>query len=32
MDSGEIVRILSGVAAVIVLGFIIWRRKRIAMR
>jgi LPXTG-motif cell wall-anchored protein len=32
MDEGTIVRILSGILAVVVVGIIIWRRKREAMR
>jgi LPXTG-motif cell wall-anchored protein len=32
MDEGTIVRILSGIAAVVIVGIIIWRRKREAMR
>jgi len=32
MDSGEAFRIIAGVLAIVVLGIIIWRRKREAMR
>jgi hypothetical protein len=32
MDEGTIVRILSGIFAVVIVGIIIWRRKREAMR
>jgi LPXTG-motif cell wall-anchored protein len=32
MDEGTIVRILSGIVAVVIVGIIIWRRKREAMR
>jgi hypothetical protein len=32
MDEGTIIRILSGVLGVVVVGIIIWRRKREAMR
>jgi hypothetical protein len=32
MDEGTAIRILSGVLAVIIVGIIIWRRKREAMR
>jgi LPXTG-motif cell wall-anchored protein len=32
MDEGTIVRILSGILAVVIVGIIIWRRKREAMR
>ena len=32
MDQGTAVRILSGILAVLVVGIIIWRRKREAMR
>jgi LPXTG-motif cell wall-anchored protein len=32
MDSGTVIRIVSGILAVVVLGVIIWRRKREAMR
>jgi LPXTG-motif cell wall-anchored protein len=32
MDSGTAIRILSGILAIVILGIIIWRRKREAMR
>jgi hypothetical protein len=32
MDEGTIIRILSGVLAVVIVGIIIWRRNRQAMR
>ena len=32
MDEGTAIRILSGVLAVVIVGIIIWRRKREAMR
>ena len=32
MDQATMVRILSGVLAVVIVGIIIWRRKREAMR
>jgi|GEM_PF-2664392 len=32
MDEGTAIRILSGVLAVLIVGIIIWRRKREAMR
>lgn len=32
MDSGTAIRILTGILAVVILGIIIWRRKREAMR
>lgn len=32
MDEGTVIRILSGVLAVVIVGIIIWRRKREAMR
>jgi hypothetical protein len=32
MDEGTIVRILSGIVAVVIVAIIIWRRKREAMR
>jgi LPXTG-motif cell wall-anchored protein len=32
MDGSTVVRIISGILAVIVLGIIIWRRKREALR
>lgn len=32
MDAGTVIRIVSGILAVVVLGVIIWRRKREALR
>jgi LPXTG-motif cell wall-anchored protein len=32
MDGSTVIRIISGILAVIVLGVIIWRRKREALR
>lgn len=32
MDEGTAIRILSGVLAVVIVGIIIWRRKREALR
>lgn len=32
MDSTTVIRIISGILAIIVLGLIIWRRKREAVR
>jgi hypothetical protein len=32
MDEGTVIRILCGVLAVVIVGVIIWRRKREAMR
>ena len=32
MDTSTIVRVLSGILAVVVLGVIVWRRKREALR
>jgi hypothetical protein len=32
MDGSTVIRIVSGILAVIVLGIIIWRRKREALR
>jgi LPXTG-motif cell wall-anchored protein len=32
MDGSTVVRIISGILAIIVLGIIIWRRKREALR
>jgi hypothetical protein len=32
MDAATVIRIVSGILAVIVLGIIIWRRKREALR
>jgi LPXTG-motif cell wall-anchored protein len=32
MDEGTAIRILSGVVAILIVGIIIWRRKREAMR
>jgi hypothetical protein len=32
MDGSTVVRIISGILAVVVLGVIIWRRKREALR
>jgi hypothetical protein len=32
MDGSTVVRIISGILAVVVLGIIIWRRKREALR
>ncbi len=32
MDSQTAIRILSGILAIVILGIIIWRRKREAMR
>jgi LPXTG-motif cell wall-anchored protein len=32
MDGSTIVRVLSGILAVVVLGIIVWRRKREALR
>jgi len=32
MDSSMAIRIISGVLAIVILGIIIWRRKREAMR
>jgi hypothetical protein len=32
MDGATVIRIVSGILAVIVLGIIIWRRKREALR
>ena len=32
MDGSTVIRIISGILAVIVLGIIIWRRKREALR
>jgi hypothetical protein len=32
MDSSLVIRVISGILAVVVLGVIIWRRKREALR
>jgi len=32
MDSSTVIRVVSGILAVVVLGVIIWRRKREALR
>ena len=32
MDGNTIIRVISGILAVVVLGIIIWRRKREALR
>ncbi len=32
MDEATVVRVLSGILAVVIVGIIIWRRKREAMR
>jgi LPXTG-motif cell wall-anchored protein len=32
MDSGTAIRILSGILAIVIVGIIVWRRKREAMR